>query len=349
MLSNLFTKMATGGYFGTTHIAHFNGGLFKDAEVFDLTRSEISDLLACAEHDWSHIEPSIFGTLFERSLDPAKRAQLGAFYTSKSDIETLLRPVFETPLLNEWDDARDKMQVLWKRLQEEVKKASGKKTAATKKARQAFDDAVMAFRNRLWNVVVLDPACGSGNFLYTALKMLLDLEKEAWEYATARDVNWMPNVNPTQLRGIEVNAYARELAQVVVWIGYLQWVKFNGFGFERDPVLGSMEEIREQDSILDVSDPTNPKEPDWPDAEFIVGNPPFLGGKMLRSNLGDDYVDRMFRVWRDRVEPQADLCCYWFEKARAMIQSGRAKRAGLLATQGIRGGANSHRASFRFF
>src|SRR5206468_6473133 len=100
------------------------------------------------------------------------------------------------------------------------------------------------------------------------------------------------------------------------------------------------ENIQNADAILDLTDPANPVEPDWPPAEFIVGNPPFLGGKLLRTNLGDAYVDALFRLWGDRVRPEADLCCYWFEKARAMIEAGKTQRAGLLATQGIRGGAN---------
>src|SRR5262249_19184999 len=88
------------------------------------------------------------------------------------------------------------------------------------------------------------------------------------------------------------------------------------------------------------SDPENPREPEWPEADFIIGNPPFLGGKLLRTRLGDAYVNALFRLWGEQVRPEADLCCYGFEKARALIEAGKAKRAGLLATQGIRGGAN---------
>ena len=105
-------------------------------------------------------------------------------------------------------------------------------------------------------------------------------------------------------------------------------------------MLDPIENIRHADAILDLSDPANPTEPDWPEAEFIVGNPPFLGGKKLRTELGDDNVNKLFRVWGGRVKAEADLCCYWFEKARAMIYDGKCQRAGLLATQGIRGGAN---------
>jgi hypothetical protein len=147
-------------------------------------------------------------------------------------------------------------------------------------------------------------------------------------------------VRPTQLAGIEVNPYAQQLASVVVWIGYLEWMHHNGFIAPTDPVLERMETIRHADAVLDLSDPAGPREPEWPAAEVIVGNPPFLGGKKMRAELGDDYVEDLFRLWRERVPPEADLCCYWFEKARRLVETGRCKRAGLLATQGIRGGAN---------
>lgn len=189
-------------------------------------------------------------------------------------------------------------------------------------------------------MTVLDPACGSGNFLYVALHMLLDLEKEVRRYAADHDTTLPQAVRPTQLRGLEINEYAQQLAQEVIWIGFLQWIENNGEVYHPDPILDPLDTIRRTDAILDLSDPDDPQEPEWPAAEFIVGNPPFLGGKMLRSNLGDEYVDAMFEVWGERVRPEADLVVYWFEKARATIEAGKAKRAGLLATQGIRGGAN---------
>ncbi|MCY2986819.1 MAG: hypothetical protein NTY19_03010 [Planctomycetota bacterium] len=172
-----------------------------------------------------------------------------------------------------------------------------------------------------------------------ALHLLLDLEKEVISYA-ANYVGLLPQVRPMQLHGIEINPYAQQLAQVVIWIGFLQWIRDNGFTSPRNPVLEPIESIRQMDAILDLSYPDNPKEPEWLEADFIVGNPPFLGGKLLRANLGDEYVDAMFRVWGERVRPEADLCCYWFEKARSQIKAGKCGRAGLLATQGIRGGAN---------
>ena len=129
---------------------------------------------------------------------------------------------------------------------------------------------------------------------------------------------------------------------MTVWIGFIQWQKDNGFPIEHEPILQSLQNFQLKDAILDLTDPQNPIEPEWPDADFIVGNPPFLGGKRLRTGLGDAYVDRMFSLWREYIRPEADLCCYWFEKARRQIELGKCRRVGLLATQGIRGGANRH-------
>lgn len=337
-LRSLFQAMAEGGTFGADEIPHFNGGLFADAEVIELNRDEIEELVRVNEHDWADVEPSIFGTLFERTLDPAKRSQIGAHYTSREDILTLLEPVVMAPLRREWEEVQAKCDKLW----EKVKKV-GERSARAKgvsKERAGFEKPLKAFVERLAHVRILDPACGSGNFLYVAINLLLDLEKEVIAYGAAHGVGLLPQVRPTQLAGIEINPYAQQLAQVVIWIGYLQWMHQNGFNAPSDPVLEPIESIRLMDAIIDLSDPEHPKEPEWPEADFIVGNPPFLGGKLLRTHLGDEYVDAVFRTWDDRVPREADLCCYWFEKSRQQIASRRCKRAGLLATQGIRGGAN---------
>ncbi len=150
----------------------------------------------------------------------------------------------------------------------------------------------------------------------------------------------LPLVHPQQLHGLEINPVAHELAQVVVWIGYLQWMRNNGFQVTRDPVLEPLETIRLQDALLDRSDPAHPKEACWPEADFIIGNPPFLGGKRLRTELGDKVVDALFAVYDGRVPREADLVAYFFEKARVEISGGQTRRTGLLATQSIRSGAN---------
>ncbi len=335
-LRNLFQAMKTGGEFGADVVPWFNGGLFDDDDVEELKPDEIEEVARASACDWSNVEPSIFGTLFERILDPTKRSQLGAHYTSKDDILTLLEPVLMAPLRREWEEARAECDKLWVKVQEAVRKES----KASRGFRQSFEKRLDAFVHRLEEVTVLDPACGSGNFLYVAINLLLDLDKEVMQYASDHGVTRFPQMHPHQLAGLEINPYAQQLAQVVIWIGYLQWIHHNGFRPKSDPVLERFENIRRMDAILDLSDPAHPKEPEWPAAEFIVGNPPFLGGKKMRSELGDEYMDALFGLWRERVRPEADLCCYWFEKARRSIEEGKCKRAGLLATQGIRGGAN---------
>lgn len=197
------------------------------------------------------------------------------------------------------------------------------------------------FYEGLSEVKVLDPACGSGNFLYVTLQKLKDLEKQALVYADDHGFGaFLPHVNPTQFHGIEVNPYAFDLAQTTLWIGYLQWIHQNGYGTPAEPILRPMTSFENKDAVLDLSDPDNPREPEWPDVDFIVGNPPFLGGKRMRSELGNEYVDGLFKLYKGRVPAEADLVAYWFEKAREHVEAGRCGRAGLLATQGIRGGAN---------
>ena len=149
-----------------------------------------------------------------------------------------------------------------------------------------------------------------------------------------------PTVQPNRMLGLEINHYAAELARTALWIGYIQWRQANGFPYTQRPILTPLDTIRQTDAILDLTDPNRPAEPEWPVAEFIVGNPPFLGRKLLRTGLSDEYVDAMFKQYDGRVPAEADLVCYWFEKAQGAVEAGNTERAGLLATQGIRGGAN---------
>ena len=121
---------------------------------------------------------------------------------------------------------------------------------------------------------------------------------------------------------------------------YLQWLRDHGYLVADNPVLRSTDNIRCGDAVIDLSDPVQPQEPEWPEVDFIVGNPPFLGDKVMRGSLGDSYVDALRKLYAGRLPGQSDLCCYWFEKARKHIEDGKCRRAGLLATQGIRGGAN---------
>jgi len=295
LLRGLFDSMARGGLFGTDEILHFNGGLFADSEVIDLTPTEMVKLRDVSRLDWSGLEPSIFGTLFERTLDPAKRSQIGAHYTSREDIVTLLEPVLMLPLRREWAEVKAECDKRTAAL------GSAKTPAAKRKLVQRRDKALRDFVERLAHVTILDPACGSGNFLYVALHLLLDLEKEVISYAARHGLGLLPQIRPTQLAGIEINAYAQELASVVIWIGYLQWMHHNGFNPPNNPVLEPIQSIRRMDAILDLSDPENPKEPEWPEAEFIVGNPPFLGNKRMRCADWKWFDD-------ERVKPRPGSC-----------------------------------------
>ena len=321
---NLFGQMANGGLFGADRVSHFNGDLFSFVDTVLLSGVALLKLNEAAQKDWRNIEPSIFGTLFERALDASKRSQLGAHYTGAADIELVVEPVVMEPLRREWDSALQEVNAL---------ADDGNEDAA--RAR------LEAFQDRLATVKVLDPACGSGNFLYTALRSLLDLEKHVIDFNDAKGWEEMvPAVRPNQMLGLEINPYAAELARTALWIGYIQWHKANGVHYRQTPILTPMDTIHQTDAILADSDTENPRETVWPAAEFIIGNPPFLGGKLLRSNMGDEYVDALFQAYKGSVPAEADIVCYWFENARKMVERGCTSRAGLLGTQGIRGGAN---------
>ncbi len=343
-LGELFKKMAKGGSFGAHKIRHFNGHLFEEATVFELTLDEIKQLAEASEADWQAIEPSIMGTLFERALDDSQRARLGAHYTSEADIKTLVEPVLMMPLRREWMEIRRELLRHY---------AKGKGTAAD---RTRLDK----FHKKLSTLTVLDPACGSGNFLYVSLQLLLGLEKEVIAYATELGFKFKQRVGVHQLKAIEINPYAFELAQVSVQIGYLQWMRDNGFALDRSPVLQVLDGFHNEDALLVPHYHGKAKtlkqargkehekenalkfytEREWPACDVIVSNPPFLGDKLMRGELTDNYVSELRRVFEDRIPGQSDFCCYWFEKARQQITDSKCTRAGLLATQGIRGGNN---------
>ncbi|CAA9457786.1 MAG: FIG01008102: hypothetical protein [uncultured Rubrobacteraceae bacterium] len=332
-LRDLFVAMRDGGNFLLKQIPRFNGGLYADGDVVPLTGGELKVLAQTARLDWGAVEPAIFGTLFERSLDPAQRARLGAHYTSREDILRVVEPVLMAPLRREWEEVRDRAEGEAER----ARTLSGTKAA---NALRRAESLLVSFAERLRGVRVLDPACGSGNFLYVSLKELLDLEKEVSTFAgTIGLTPFFPEVSPEQLHGIETSPYAHELAQVAVWIGYLQWMHDNGFGTRKEPILGAMTNIKEMDALM-VRENGELREPEWPEADVIVGNPPFLGDRRMRIELGHEYVEDLRRQYERRVPGGADLVTYWFERAREMIAESRAKRAGLLATNSIRGGAN---------
>lgn len=343
-LEDLFRVMATGGSFGQHKIRHFNGHLFEEATVFELNEDELHIMGKAADADWRFIEPSILGTLFERALEPEQRSYLGAHYTSEVDILTLVEPVLMAPLRREWATLKGELAAAFK---------NGKGAKPDR-------DRLAAFQKKLSTLTVLDPACGSGNFLYVSLRQLLDLEKKVVTFATQLGFSFKPQVSVQQLKAIEINPYAFELAQVSVQVGFLQWRLENGFDNDRSPVLQNLDGFQNEDALLVPHYRNKAKtlkeaqagehaaddalkfytEREWPKCEVIVGNPPFLGGSKLWEELGRNYQQELGRVYAERVPGFADLCCYWFEKARELIAEKKCQRAGLLATQAIRGGAN---------
>ena len=331
LAGELFRAMASGGRVGFETVAWFNGSLFNDATTLPLERTDIETVLAASDLDWSEIDPSILGTLFERGLDPNKRAQLGAHYTDRDKIMRLVEPVVIRPLLAEWAAEKTEIAAALERAE-----AARSRPARTKRLNEA-ERRYRAFLNRLRGFMVLDPACGSGNFLYLALQALKDLEHRVQLEAEALGFQRaFPEIGPTNVKGIEINPYAAELARVSVWIGEIQWMRRNGFGEARDPILKPLDTIECRDAIL-TPDGT---EPDWPEAEVVIGNPPFLGARLQIWTLNENYMSRLRKVYDGRVPGGADIVCYWFAKTGEQIRSGRAIRAGLVATNSIRGGAS---------
>ena len=330
-LARLFEAMRDGGLFGVDAVPWFNGGLFKQIGVPELTAADVAALKAASALNWSAIDPSIFGTLFERGLDPAKRSQLGAHYTDPATILRLVEPVVQRPLLAEW--ATHKAQ---------VEAAIARSRKHGDKAWRDAQAAFIGFLERLKAYRVLDPACGSGNFLYLALKCLKDIEHQVNLEAEALGLERQHDVTgPHNVLGIELNEYAAELARVTVWIGELQWRIQRGYGFKTQPVLEPLDHIECRDAVL-ATDPVRaePVEAAWPKADAVVGNPPFVGNKRMRSELGDTYASALRDAYAGRVPGEADLVCYWFEKARAQIERGDLRRAGLVSTNAIRAGKN---------
>ena len=328
---DLFGAMSTGGRIGFEEVAWFNGGLFSDDTALPLDKAEIETTLKAAMLEWSEIDPSILGTLFERGLDPDKRSQLGAHYTDRDKIIRIIEPVIVRPWLAEWETTKAEIAAMLDRAD-----AAKSRAARTRQCGQA-ERLLRTFLERLGGFTVLDPACGSGNFLYLALHALKDLEHRVQLEAEAMGLQrGFPQIGPANVKGIEINAYAAELARVSVWIGEIQWMRRNGFSESRDPILKPLDTIECRDAILT----TEGGEPDWPQADVVIGNPPFLGYSPMREVLGDDYTESVRRLYKGSVPAFADLVCYWFHKAGELVAEGRIARAGLVATNSIRGGRN---------
>lgn len=332
-------------------LRHFNGTLFKTRRALPLDPDEIAELHAAAERNWSEVEPAIFGTLLERALDPRERAALGAHYTPRAYVERLVVPTIIEPLRAEWDVARGRAGEL---------ERAGDVAGAI--------EIVRGFHHRLCTVRVLDPACGTGNFLYVALEMTKRLEGEVLEALDAlgegqgRLAMEGETVSPRQFHGLEINPRAVPIAELVLWIGYLNWqLRTGGPGAVGSPVLHAYGTVRAQDALLaydrkvlardaagapvtrwdgvttmphpvtgePVPDPAarvevytyaNPRRAEWPQADFIVGNPPFIGGKDLRAQLGDGYAQALWAV-RPHVPGGADLVMHFWDEAASRLRA----------------------------
>ncbi len=245
-LNNLFTVMRDGGLYGNDDIPWFNGGLFKKIEVPQLTILDMTELRNAAALNWSAIDVSIFGTLFERGLDPDKRSQLGAHYTDPATILRIVEPVVERPLLQKWELVAHTIRGL-----------QAKSTRKSDKHYRAAKARFVEWLDYLKNYRVLDPACGSGNFLFLGLKALKDIEHRSHLEAATLGLDREADLvtGPHNVLGIELNEYAAELARVTVWIGELQWRMAHGYEFKRNPVLEPLEHIECRDALLSFFEP----------------------------------------------------------------------------------------------
>jgi very-short-patch-repair endonuclease len=366
----LWQTMNTGGTFGFEHILRFNGSFFEDATAFELPKAQLEVLYAAAAKDWSEVEPAIFGTLLERALEKKERSRLGAHYTPRSYVERLVRPVVMEPLRQQWDE----VELELKRILETT--AGQEPTAAQrKKAEQEIQD----FLAQLRQVRILDPACGTGNFLYVTLDLLKGLEQEAIARLVdiAGEVQLgLEQINPSQFLGIEINPRAAAIAELVIWIGYLQWYfKRYGNAAPPEPVLQAFGNIENRDAVLaydgmvpdvdaktgevrtrwggrmmrhpvtgeEVPDPSdrvviyrylNARAAVWPEADYVVSNPPFIGNSRMRDALGDGYAEILRGVYPD-VSEAVDFVMYWWHKAGNLTQKGQINKFGFITTNTI--------------
>ncbi len=344
-LARLFDDMAKGGDFDLETILEFDGGLFDGRPPLALEFGEIGLLFAAASLDWSLIDPTIFGTLFERFLDPDKRAQIGAHYTDPTKIMMIVEPVVLRPLKAEWEATKARIEAIMAPALEAgggngkgAKRDLGKKFEAARAKAEAERDA---FIDRLCRLRILDPACGSGNFLYLALQGVKDIEWRVILDSEALGLGMVvPCVGPEILHGIEINPFAAELARTTIWIGDIQWRVKNAIQHHPRPILRKLDAIECRDALLTPDGQDGFVEAEWPEADVIVGNPPFLGAKLMKRKLGVDITDAVRSTYAGRLPGFTDLVCYWFEKGRALIEAGKVSCVGLVATNSIRKNTN---------
>ena len=382
MLRILWADMDRGGFSAAlaTQVLRFNGKLFKqsnaDGYSLLLNAGQIALLIRAAQANWREVEPAIFGTLLERALDPTERHALGAHYTPRAYVERLVLPTVIEPLRADWANAQAAALVLAAEAAELSGKAHEQKMADARAE-------VRKFHHQLCTTRVLDPACGSGNFLYVTLEHLKRLEGEVLnqlsDLGEQQDQLGFAGETVTlqQLLGIELNERAAALAELVLWIGYLQWhirtrgnkavaepvvhdygniecrdavlacdaqelavdahgqplSRWDGVGFKTHPVTGA--QVPDEAALLPQWNYVNPRQAAWPQADFIVGNPPFIGDKRLRQALGDGYVDALRAAWPE-VPESAEFVMHWWSRAAALAIKSDIRRFGLITTNSIR-------------
>ena len=339
LLTDLWKSMNEGIYAPSirSKVLRFNGNLFANAKVIPLGREEIGELYEAAQKDWHEVEPAIFGTLLEQALDPAERKRLGAHYTPRAYVERLVIATIIEPLREDWRNVQAAA---------ETKRAAGDRNGAA--------DEVKAFHDKLCATRVLDPACGTGNFLYVSMELMKRLEGEVLE--ALLDLGGQEalsglgghTIDPHQFLGLEINKRAAAIAELVLWIGYLQWHFRTKGGIPDEPILRQFKNIEVKNAVLTWDGYPlpqavegkeaypNPKQPTWPTAEFIVGNPPFIGGKDLRSRFGDAYAEALWSAHK-HINESADFVMYWWDRAAEMVaaKGTQLRRFGFVTTNSI--------------
>lgn len=338
MMQDLWKAMDEGGFSATIReqVKRFNGEFFKNRRALPLAKEEIGELAAAARYDWKDVEPAIFGTFLEQALDPSDRRKLGAHYTPRAYVERLVIATVIDPLRAEWDNARSTA---------DRQKAEGKADAAIR--------TVAAFHDKLCDTRVLDPACGTGNFLYVSLELMKRLEGEVLE--ALNDLGGQEGlaleshtVDPHQFLGIEVNPRAAAIAELVLWIGHLQWHFRNRGVAPSEPILKAFHNIENRDAVLlwdgyplpkvenGVETYPNPRRPKWPEADYIVGNPPFVGSKYMRSRMGSAYAEALWKA-HGHMNDSADFVMYWWDRSAEILlrPKSRLKRFGFVTTNSI--------------
>ncbi len=321
LVGQMWEAMDTGGYAIAIEakVKRFNGEFFRSRRVLPLGREEIGELRRAAAADWREVEPAIFGTLLEQALDPQDRRRLGAHYTPRAYVERLVVATIIEPLRDEWNRTLGTTE----RQRAESREKEARAT-------------LQAFHDKLCRTRVLDPACGTGNFLYVSLELLKRLEGEVLEAISALGGQESfsalegHTVDPHQFLGLELNPRAAAIAELVLWIGYLQWHFRTKGAAPSEPILRAFKSIRQMDAVLTWDGwplPKvvggretwpNPRRPEWPAAEYIVGNPPFIGGKDLRARLGDGYTEALWAAHR-QMNDSADFVMYWWDRAAELL------------------------------